>query len=105
MTWAIESGRRAAEFAVLFLQLPQAAWSPELEEQWNVEYRRLVRWRQVRCRLIAQALRRPALLTCCMVAGQALPHMSRLIVNRVQGRLPRTEGTRASSGRFVRGAA
>lgn len=88
MTWAMESGRGAAELAIAHLASSPAVWSRQLESQWVRAHRRLVRLRQLRCRLIAELLRHPRVVARCVVAGRVLPTLARLIVNAVQGRSP-----------------
>jgi flavin-dependent dehydrogenase len=58
ITWAISA---AAALAPL-VQRGAAEWSPQLEYEWARLHRQLVGKRQRSCRLIAWALRRPALI-------------------------------------------
>ncbi len=83
MTWAIQSAVSAAAILASFLEDPNARWSSRLEVDWIRTHRSLVRSRQRRCRLIAQLLRRPAALACCMAVGRRLPRVSRKIVEHI----------------------
>lgn len=57
MTWAMASGLALAPLALA----ASACWEPGLAAEWDRRYRRLLRARQHRCRLLTRALRYPAL--------------------------------------------
>jgi len=83
MTWAIQSAVNAAAIVAPYLEERSARWNQQIEAAWIRSHRSLVRRRQRRCRLIAQVLRRPATLACCMVAGRLLPRLSRAVVEHI----------------------
>lgn len=68
IAWALAGGAAVAEHA---LAAAQGGWDDALGEAWQGTHRRLVRRRQLGCRLIAGVLRRPR-LTRALLGGLAL---------------------------------
>ncbi len=83
MTWAIQSARQAAALGEMVLRGTEVAWDRAIEEQWQRVHRSPVRSRQIRCRAIAEALRHPMLVGCCMIAGHMIPHLFEMVVDHI----------------------
>ncbi|MCC6907994.1 MAG: NAD(P)/FAD-dependent oxidoreductase [Phycisphaerales bacterium] len=99
IAWAIESASAAAGLAAEFLARSQAPWSQTLESRWSRAHAALLAARQVRCRVIAEALRHRLVQSGCMRLGRALPALSRFIVNRLHAPMP----AMGNSNRLARG--
>lgn len=81
MTWAL----RSALCVQPMLQAAVSAWQPRLAEDWIRAQRRLVGGHQRWCRLVAQALRSPALVGGVVRSLQWMPRVARPYVTYVYG--------------------
>jgi flavin-dependent dehydrogenase len=72
IAWALASGRAVAPLAAMGID----GWSQRLIGQWTAIQHRLVRRRQLICRILAQALRHPSLMGAAVAALSWLPGLS-----------------------------
>jgi flavin-dependent dehydrogenase len=87
IAWALASGRAIAPLALQAI----ARWDPALARQWDVLHHRLVRRRQVVCRVAAAALHRPWLAQLGFAALHGLPAAAGPLLRYVNAPLSRTE--------------
>lgn len=82
MTWALESGSLAARFALRGVE----GWSLSIERGWAREHARRIGRSQRACRVIAAALRRPALTGALLRAGARAPVLGDALVSALHAR-------------------
>ncbi len=80
IAWALAGGEAVAVHA---LAAARGAWDDAIGEAWQDTHRRLVRRRQLGCRVIASLLRRPALMRAMVGVLHTLPGAAQPIVRRI----------------------